>query len=213
MLFNYLKIFTAIYFHTELDMIRKVSEERKSVEKEQLNPNVISYWAESIDDENGFSWQVTVASTQKGLCWVGLGKPEQEEEILKAKIKRWNPQTVLIRRRSPNEKVLAELGEYFAGNRKEFTIPLDSIGTPFQLRVWEELRKIPYGETRNYGEIAREIGNPKGQRAVGLANNKNPIGIIVPCHRVIGKSGALVGYAGGVDLKERLLKLEAHKKS
>ena len=87
-------------------------------------------------------------------------------------------------------------------------MPLSLKGTPFQMKVWEELRKIPYGETLSYGQIAENVGNPKAARAVGMANNKNPIMIIVPCHRVIGKNGKLVGYAGGVDIKEKLLKIE-----
>lgn len=101
-----------------------------------------------------------------------------------------------------------QLEEYFAGIRKNFDLPLKPKGTPFQLLVWEQLKQIPYGETRSYGEIAKAIGNPKASRAVGGANNKNPIGIIVPCHRVIGANGKLVGYAGGLDMKEKLLMLE-----
>lgn len=101
-----------------------------------------------------------------------------------------------------------QLEEYFAGIRKNFDLPLKPQGTPFQLLVWEQLKQIPYGETRSYGEIAKAIGNPKASRAVGGANNKNPIGIIVPCHRVIGANGKLVGYAGGLDMKEKLLMLE-----
>lgn len=101
-----------------------------------------------------------------------------------------------------------QLEEYFAAIRKNFDLPLKLKGTPFQLLVWEQLKQIPYGETRSYGEIAKAIGNPKASRAVGGANNKNPIGIIVPCHRVIGANGKLVGYAGGLDVKEKLLMLE-----
>ena len=108
---------------------------------------------------------------------------------------------------------MSELREYFDGKRREFDLPLAPEGTDFQKRVWEELCKIPYGETRSYGEIAAALGNTRAARAVGLANNKNPIPIIVPCHRVIGADGALVGYAGGVEAKDFLLKLEKkHKK-
>ena len=89
-----------------------------------------------------------------------------------------------------------------------FDLPLDPIGTEFQKKVWQALKEIPFGETRSYGEIAKLIGNEKASRAVGMANNKNPIAIIIPCHRVIGANGKLVGYAGGLDLKEKLLKLE-----
>lgn len=101
-----------------------------------------------------------------------------------------------------------QLEEYFAGIRKDFDLPLKAKGTPFQLLVWEQLKRIPYGETRSYGEIAKAIGNPKASRAVGGANNKNPIGIIVPCHRVIGTNGKLIGYAGGLGMKAKLLNLE-----
>ena len=103
-----------------------------------------------------------------------------------------------------------QLDKYFVGKLKKFTMPLDFVnGTDFQRSVWEALQSIPYGETRSYKDIAIQIGNPKAVRAVGGANNKNPIGIVVPCHRVIGKSGKLVGYAGGLDKKEMLLKIEA----
>lgn len=102
-----------------------------------------------------------------------------------------------------------ELREYFSGKRTTFDVPLKPSGTPFQERVWEALCGIPYGETISYGELARRVGNPAASRAVGLANGKNPLGIIVPCHRVIGASGKLVGYGGGLDRKQRLLDLEA----
>ncbi len=105
-------------------------------------------------------------------------------------------------------KTALQLKEYFDGKRKIFDLPLELRGTPFQNRVWEALREIPYGETKSYSEIAEAIGNPKAARAVGLANNKNPVPIIVPCHRVIGKNGNLTGYAGGLWRKEKLLELE-----
>lgn len=104
-----------------------------------------------------------------------------------------------------------QLKEYFDGKRTTFDIPIRLEGTSFQTKVWEALRKIPYGETRSYGEIAKQIGSPKGARAVGGANHNNPILIIVPCHRVIGASGALVGFGAGIPVKEMLLKLENHK--
>ena len=103
-----------------------------------------------------------------------------------------------------------QLQAYFNGERQAFDLPLDAAGTPFQLKVWEALRQIPYGETRSYKDIAIAVENPKGVRAIGMANNRNPISIITPCHRVIGTNGKLVGYAGGLHLKEYLLKLEAN---
>ncbi|MGY0615089.1 methylated-DNA--[protein]-cysteine S-methyltransferase [Vibrio sp. FJH11] len=104
-----------------------------------------------------------------------------------------------------------QLGEYFSGLRNEFELPLAATGTDFQHQVWHALTTIPYGETWSYQDIADAIGNPKAVRAVGMANGKNPISIVVPCHRVIGKSGKLTGYAGGIERKQRLLALEQGK--
>lgn len=101
-----------------------------------------------------------------------------------------------------------QLTEYFAGKRKSFTVPLDFAGTDFQKSVWQALLKIPFGQTRSYGEIAKSLGNAKAVRAVGAANGKNPISIIAPCHRVIGSTGKLTGFAGGLEVKARLLDLE-----
>ncbi|MGF6645808.1 methylated-DNA--[protein]-cysteine S-methyltransferase [Paraburkholderia sp. GAS82] len=101
-----------------------------------------------------------------------------------------------------------QLGEYFSGQRKRFDVEMDFAGTDFQNKVWEALLGIPFGETRTYGEIARQIGNPKSVRAVGGASNKNPIAIIAPCHRVVGASGDLTGFAGGLRVKAQLLALE-----
>jgi len=101
-----------------------------------------------------------------------------------------------------------ELEEYFAGRRRRFDLPLDLRGTDFQKSCWQELLKIPYGETRSYADIARAIGNPAAVRAVGLANGHNPIAIMVPCHRVIGSDGSLTGYGGGLETKRKLLELE-----
>jgi methylated-DNA-[protein]-cysteine S-methyltransferase len=103
----------------------------------------------------------------------------------------------------------AQLAEFFAGERKAFDMPLAPTGTEFQMRVWEQLRLIPYGTTISYGELARRVGNPAASRAVGLANGRNPIAIVVPCHRVIGANGALTGFGGGMDAKKTLLDLEA----
>ncbi|MFF9281467.1 methylated-DNA--[protein]-cysteine S-methyltransferase [Streptomyces griseosporeus] len=113
---------------------------------------------------------------------------------------------------TPDETPFAEAEEqleaYFAGELKEFTLELRLNGTPFQRRVWEQLRTIPYGERRTYGELAAALGNPAASRAVGLANGRNPIGIIVPCHRVVGADGSLTGYGGGLERKQRLLDFE-----
>ncbi|WP_108007456.1 methylated-DNA--[protein]-cysteine S-methyltransferase [Streptomyces sp. VMFN-G11Ma] len=112
----------------------------------------------------------------------------------------------------PDERPFAEAEEqltaYFAGELKEFTLELRLNGTPFQRTVWDQLRRIPYGETRSYGELADALGKPSASRAVGLANGRNPIGIIVPCHRVVGANGSLTGYGGGLERKQRLLDFE-----
>jgi methylated-DNA-[protein]-cysteine S-methyltransferase len=107
------------------------------------------------------------------------------------------------------EEARRQLDEYFAGHRTEFDLPLSPRGTAFQREVWAALRTIPYGEVRSYGQIAAQIGRPGASRAVGLANGRNPISVIVPCHRVIGASGALTGYGGGLPRKRLLLDLEA----
>jgi methylated-DNA-[protein]-cysteine S-methyltransferase len=101
-----------------------------------------------------------------------------------------------------------QLEQYFAGSRTEFDLELDPIGTPFERRVWQELRAIPSGDTTSYAEIARRIGHPSACRAVGRANGRNPIAVVVPCHRVIGSDGSLTGYAGGIEMKRALLDLE-----
>ena len=112
---------------------------------------------------------------------------------------------------APFPEVRRQLTEYFAGERCEFNLPLAPQGTEFQKRVWAELQAIPYGKTLSYGELARRIGNPGAARAVGLANGRNPISILVPCHRVIGANGKLTGYGGGTPRKAALLELESEK--
>jgi len=113
---------------------------------------------------------------------------------------------------SPRHPVLVEterqLREYFAGRRQTFDLKLDFVGTPFQRSVWKALLTIPFGQTRTYGEIAKQVGRPSASRAVGAANGQNPVAIVAPCHRVIGSTGALTGFGGGLDVKEQLLRLE-----
>jgi methylated-DNA-[protein]-cysteine S-methyltransferase len=113
--------------------------------------------------------------------------------------------------RAPFRDAIEQLRAYFAGKLKAFDLPLAPEGTPFQLSVWEALRTIPYGETATYGAIARQIGRPSAIRAVGAANGANPIPIVIPCHRVIGSNGKLTGFAGGLPMKELLLKLESRQ--
>ena len=109
----------------------------------------------------------------------------------------------------PFARVAAQLAEYFEGRRTAFDVPLELAGSPFQRRVWAALRKIPYGETASYGELARRVGAPSAARAVGVANRENPVAVIVPCHRVIGADGSLTGFGGGLERKRRLLELES----
>ncbi len=131
-----------------------------------------------------------------------------------AEPERFEPQFAALGMRVGKERqplhdiVEAQLAEYFAGTRKEFDFPLTLIGTDFQKRVWNELLKIPFGETRSYGDLARTLGDPDCVRAVGMANGANRLAIVVPCHRVIGADGSLTGYGGGLWRKKRLLELE-----
>ena len=122
---------------------------------------------------------------------------------------RRDPEPDWIYKEKPFGEARRQLAEYFAGERREFDLPLKLSGTEFQMSVLEALQKIPYGETTSYAEIAERVGRPKAVRAVGAANGRNPIPIIVPCHRVIGSHGELTGFGGGLDTKEALLRLEA----
>ena len=126
----------------------------------------------------------------------------------KGKMRR-DPEPDWIFNEKPFVEARRQLSEYFAGDRKQFDLPLKLSGTDFQVRVLEELQRIPYGETTSYGAIAKSIGQPKAMRAVGAANGRNPIPIIIPCHRVIGSGGDLTGFGGGLDTKAALLRLEA----
>lgn len=141
---------------------------------------------------------LTISATKKAVTAIRFGTqvPEGSTPCTGAEA------TPLLR------KAAEEIGDYFAGSRRKFTLPLAPEGTPFQQKVWEALRTIPYGETRTYKQIAIQIGHNQSFRAVGMASNRNPIAIVVPCHRVIGYDGKLTGYAGGLDIKGRLLELE-----
>lgn len=140
-----------------------------------------------------------VAGDETGLSLVGFPKGAMRRE----------PESDWTYDEAPFAAVREQLREYFAGTRKTFDLPLKLTGTEFQVRVLEELQRIPYGETTSYGDIAERIGRPKAMRAVGAANGRNPIPIIIPCHRVIGRSGDLTGFGGGLETKAALLRLEA----
>jgi len=146
-------------------------------------------------------WTFRVLSSAAGLRWIELRSTsfDELEAHLHARILPDDP---------PNEAVLDQIHEYLGGERRTFSVALDIRGTTFQSCVWDELREIPYGKTASYAQIAERIGNPRALRAVGQAVGSNPIPLVIPCHRVIGKDGHLVGYGGGLPLKERLLYLE-----
>lgn len=137
--------------------------------------------------------KITIASDGKSITAVHFGEREEPAEYCHTE---------------PLDLAAEQLDEYFAGNRWSFDVPLLPSGTPFQKLVWAALQKIPYSETRSYKQIAIIIGKPLASRAVGMANNKNPILIMIPCHRVVGSDGSLVGYAAGLQIKEQLLTLE-----
>jgi methylated-DNA-[protein]-cysteine S-methyltransferase len=142
------------------------------------------------------------------LKGINLGIAEKDNAIIKIFFGRKAPAAFNKTETPLIKKTAAQIDEYLSGKRKQFTIPIALQGTEFQTAVWRELQKIPYGETRSYKDIAAAIGRPKAVRAVGMANNRNPIVIIVPCHRVIGHDGSLTGYGGGLPLKRRLLEKE-----
>ena len=156
------------------------------MEKIAVNGSVFFYRIKGFD----------IAITDNGTAITGLFFDRERTAGLK------KAETPLI------QKAAAQVKEYFAGKRKQFKLPLLMRGTEFQMAVWQALQEIPYGETRSYKDIAARIGRPKAVRAVGMANNRNPISIIVPCHRVIGHDGSLTGYGGGLPLKQHLLELE-----
>ncbi|MEI9810238.1 MAG: methylated-DNA--[protein]-cysteine S-methyltransferase [Bacteroidota bacterium] len=144
--------------------------------------------------------RLTLIASEKGLAAILWENDDPNRVHAKAVLEDNNDPVLLETER--------QLQEYFEGNRDSFSLPLDLEGTTFQKQVWEALSTIPYGETRNYTQIAKQIGNPKAVRAVGAANGRNPISIILPCHRVIGASGSLTGFAGGLETKARLLSME-----
>jgi O-6-methylguanine DNA methyltransferase len=149
-----------------------------------------------------------LARTGRGLRFIEFMERKSLKRVFAAHAAQiadatWEPSLLELK------PVADQLEGYFCGNVKRFSLPLDLVGTDFQLLVWRALCAIPYGATRTYGQIATAIGQPKATRAVGLANNRNPIAIIVPCHRVIGADGSLTGYGGGLPRKRKLLDLEA----
>ncbi|WP_028693987.1 methylated-DNA--[protein]-cysteine S-methyltransferase [Pseudomonas cremoricolorata] len=147
----------------------------------------------------------TLTLVARGDCLAAvLWQNERENRVRLGELQRDDQHPVL-------QETARQLGEYFAGQRQQFELPLDFHGTDFQRQVWAALLSIPFGETRSYAQIAQQIGRPQAMRAVGAANGRNPISIIAPCHRVIGASGSLTGFAGGLPVKQHLLSLEGRE--
>lgn len=149
--------------------------------------------------------QTFIASTDKGIC--ALFQSNRFDPFHKWLQKRFKPENI-IEDQEYNRHVETQLQDYFSSQRSQFDLPLDLRGTEFQQKVWAELQKIPHGQTITYKELAIRVGGSNYTRAVGGANNKNPVSVIVPCHRVVGSNGKLVGYAGGIEMKSQLLQLE-----
>jgi methylated-DNA-[protein]-cysteine S-methyltransferase len=152
------------------------------------------------------NWTFHLAATDEGLCFVSL--PNETFETLETWVQKRIPHAMLVHDEERLSTYRMQLDEYFCGQRQEFTLPLDLRGTPFQVQVWNALQQIPFGVTKSYSELAETVGRPAAIRAVGTANGANPVPIVVPCHRVIGKNGTLTGFRGGLDVKAELLKLE-----
>lgn len=165
----------------------------------------IIYYSEIDSSSMG---PLTILATDKGVCKIQFGSLESSTGSLQRWSKKTIPCSELISGEFKLQPVASQIIEYFRGERKSFHFDIDFHGTAFQQKVWKELLNIPYGETKSYKEMAQAIFAPKAVRAIGGAVNKNPIPIVVPCHRVIGSNGSLVGYNGGLDKKEKLLVLE-----
>ncbi|WP_170006096.1 methylated-DNA--[protein]-cysteine S-methyltransferase [Bacillus fonticola] len=168
----------------------------------EITKEQIIYW----DTFEYNQWQLYVAKTEKGLCYVS--SPGQSYEDFVARIQKRFPSVHLEESPEALKLYINELCEYYKGIRQSFSLPLDVKGTPFQEQIWEALKQIPYGTTSSYTEIAESIQRPTAVRAVGTAIGANPVLITVPCHRVIGKNGAITGYRGGTEMKQYLLQLE-----
>jgi O-6-methylguanine DNA methyltransferase len=155
--------------------------------------------------------QFRVATTEIGLAYLEL--PHSSGRGMQDFLELHVPERRCVNEVGPNQAAIEQVLEYLASERTHFDIPLDLRGTPFQRAVWDVLLKIPYGESCSYAEVARAIGRPTAQRAVGSANNANPVSLVVPCHRVIAADGSLGGYGGGQELKARLLAMERSRPS
>lgn len=151
---------------------------------------------------------LTIVCTSKGVCKIEFGGIDETLANIQVWVKKHFLKSEMVRDDVKIAPVIQEIDEYFSGMRHAFEVPLDLHGTPFQKKVWEALQQIPHGQTRTYKQVAQSMNATKAVRAVGNANNKNPLPIIVPCHRVIGSNGSLVGYGGGIEKKQLLLDIE-----
>lgn len=162
------------------------------------------YWS-SLASGQG---ECTVIATEQGVCWMGTPGTSREAGLAWLERRLQIGQVVEAGTVAPLAQAIEQLQRYFAGEPLQFSCALDLRGTAFQVAVWRELYRIPYGQTRTYAQIAANIGRPQAVRAVGAANGANPVAVIVPCHRVIGSNGTLTGYGGGLPMKHWLLSLE-----
>ncbi|WMT42166.1 methylated-DNA--[protein]-cysteine S-methyltransferase [Paenibacillus sp. D2_2] len=166
------------------------------------NSHMMVYWSQLSQED----WSIYLAATQQGLCYVGSQNKDFEE--LSQWVEKHYKEYHLIHNDEILRPYIVELTEYLHGHRQQFSLPIELAGTPFQKEVWDALVAIPYGQTCSYSDIANHIQRPSAVRAVGTAIGANPVLITVPCHRVIGKNGALTGYRGGLEMKTKLLELE-----
>lgn len=176
---------------------------RRRGEEEDARQTATKVYCTSFESKIG---RIYVASTDRGVCKISVPK-ESKKDFFEWLKKHFDVDTI-IDNRSKNKEVVDQLTRYFNGKLARFTLPVDLLGTPFQLRVWRELSKIPYGITVSYKHVSRRVSAPGGFQAVGRATGQNPLPIIIPCHRVLGANGAMVGYSCGIKTKELLLRLE-----
>lgn len=181
-----------------------LKKDKENVENGVENQGVVQkVYCTSFDARIG---HIYVASTDDGVCKISVPRETRKDFF------RWLEDKfeldAVVDNKSRNKDVIDQLIRYFNGKLAKFSCPVDLVGTPFQVRVWKELAKIPYGSTLSYGQLAKRVGVPKGFQAIGRAVGANPVPIIIPCHRVVGSDGSLVGYSAGVKTKEFLLRLE-----
>ena len=187
-------------------MLRKrarIDGQKRRGDEDDARPVSTKVYCTSFESKIG---RIYVASTDRGVCKISL--PREARKDFFDWLKKHFDVDSIIDNRSKNKEVVDQLHRYFNGKLAKFTVPVDLIGTPFQLRVWKELSRISYGTTSTYKHVSRRVSAPKAFQAVGRAAGQNPVPIIIPCHRVLGGNGAMVGYSCGVKTKELLLRLE-----